>query len=93
MNGLALCAGIGGIELGLHLAIGERSGHGYRTVGYIEREAFAASACRVAYGASGALEHRIDRLRCLGNGVVPLAAAYAFRALCAAAGIRVWDGG
>ena len=39
MNGLALCSGIGGIELGLRLAIGES----YRTVGYCEREAYAAA--------------------------------------------------
>lgn len=40
MNGLALCAGVGGLELGLHLAIGRT----YRTVGYVEREAYAAAA-------------------------------------------------
>ncbi len=39
MNGLAICAGIGGIELGLRLAIGEL----YKTVCYVEREAFAAA--------------------------------------------------
>ncbi len=38
LNGLALCAGVGGLELGLKLAIPE-----YRCVGYVEREAFAAS--------------------------------------------------
>ena len=38
MNGLALCAGIGGLELGLSLAIG-----GYKTVCYVEREAYAAA--------------------------------------------------
>ncbi len=38
MNGLALCAGVGGLELGLHIALEE-----YRTVGYVEREAFAAA--------------------------------------------------
>jgi DNA (cytosine-5)-methyltransferase 1 len=37
MNGLALCAGIGGIELGLSLAA-----TGYRTVGFVERDPFAA---------------------------------------------------
>ena len=36
MNGLAVCAGVGGIELGLRLALGAA----YRTVGYIEREAY-----------------------------------------------------
>jgi DNA (cytosine-5)-methyltransferase 1 len=39
MNGLALCAGIGGLELGLRLAIGDT----YRTVCYVERDAFAAA--------------------------------------------------
>jgi len=39
MNGLALCAGVGGLELGLRLAIGDS----YRTVGYVEREAYAAA--------------------------------------------------
>ena len=39
MNGLALCAGVGGLELGLRLALGSR----YRTVGYVEREACAAA--------------------------------------------------
>lgn len=39
MNGLALCAGIGGIELGLKRVLGER----YRTVCYVEREAFCAA--------------------------------------------------
>ena len=38
MNGLAICAGVGGLELGLKLAIPK-----YRTVCYIEREAYAAS--------------------------------------------------
>ena len=38
LNGLALCAGVGGLELGLHLALGAR----YRTVCYVEREAYAA---------------------------------------------------
>ena len=39
MNGLALCAGGGGLELGLHIAR-----PGYRTVCYVEREAYAASS-------------------------------------------------
>lgn len=39
MNGLALCAGAGGLELGLHLAE-----PGYRTVGFVEREARAAAS-------------------------------------------------
>mgnify|MGYP002129194793 CR=1 FL=1 len=38
MNGLALCAGAGGLELGLHLAE-----PGYRTVGFVEREARAGA--------------------------------------------------
>ena len=40
MHGLALCAGIGGLELGLSLAIGGQ----YRCVGYVERDAYAAAA-------------------------------------------------
>jgi len=39
MNGMALCAGVGGLELGLRLALGRA----YQTVCYCEREAFAAS--------------------------------------------------
>lgn len=38
LPGLALCAGIGGLELGLHIAE-----PGYRTVCFVEREAFAAA--------------------------------------------------
>lgn len=42
------------------------------------------AVCRVADGlAAGLDEARIDRLRLLGNGVVPLAAGYALRALWA----------
>ena len=36
--GLSLCAGAGGLDLGLAL-----SEPGYRTVGYVERDAFAAA--------------------------------------------------
>lgn len=39
MNGLALCAGIGALELGIKRRLGKR----YRTVGYVEREAYAAA--------------------------------------------------
>lgn len=38
INGIALCAGVGGLELGLHIAE-----PGYRSVCYVEREAFAAA--------------------------------------------------
>lgn len=37
-NGIALCAGVGGLELGLHIAE-----PGYRTVCYVELEAFVAA--------------------------------------------------
>lgn len=39
MNGLALCAGVGGLELGLELALGRN----YATVAYCERDAYAAA--------------------------------------------------
>lgn len=39
MNGISLCSGVGGLELGLHLALGEH----YRTLCYVEREAYAAA--------------------------------------------------
>lgn len=38
LHGLSLCAGVGGLDLGLHLAE-----PGYRTVGFVERNAFAAA--------------------------------------------------
>ena len=38
MFGLSLCSGAGGLELGLHIAC-----PGYRTVGYVERDAYAAA--------------------------------------------------
>lgn len=38
LTGLSLCAGVGGLELGLHIAE-----PGYRTVCYVERDAFAAA--------------------------------------------------
>lgn len=48
--GIALCAGVGGLELGLHIAE-----PGYRTVCYVEREAFVASTI-VARMADAALD-------------------------------------
>ena len=39
IHGLAVCAGGGGLELGVGLALGS----GYRCVGYVEREAYAAA--------------------------------------------------
>jgi DNA (cytosine-5)-methyltransferase 1 len=38
LAGLALCAGVGGLEIGVHIAE-----PGYRTVCFVEREAFAAA--------------------------------------------------
>ncbi len=49
-NGIALCAGVGGLELGLHIAEPE-----YRAVCYVEREAFPA-ATLVARMADAALD-------------------------------------
>lgn len=43
MNGMAVCAGIAGLELGIKLAT-QYLGIEYRCVVYVEREAFAASA-------------------------------------------------
>lgn len=39
INGLAICAGSGGLELGLKIALGDK----YQCVGYIEREAYSAA--------------------------------------------------
>lgn len=39
INGLALCAGVGGLELGLRLLSDD-----YRTICYVERDAYAAAA-------------------------------------------------
>jgi len=52
MNGLALCSGVGGLELGLELALGEQ----YRTVCHVERDAYAAATlvARMADKALGA---------------------------------------
>lgn len=39
IHGLSLCSGVGGIELGVRLALGPR----YRAVAYVERDPFAAA--------------------------------------------------
>ncbi|MBD8554877.1 DNA cytosine methyltransferase [Rhizobium sp. CFBP 8762] len=51
LHGIALCAGVGGLELGLHIAE-----PGYKTVCYVEREAFPASVL-VARMEDKALDH------------------------------------
>lgn len=51
LHGMALCAGAGGLELGLRIALGD----GYRCVVYVEREAYAA-ATLVARMADEALD-------------------------------------
>ncbi|MDE2029188.1 MAG: DNA cytosine methyltransferase, partial [Alphaproteobacteria bacterium] len=38
LRGISLCAGVGGLDLGLHIAIPN-----YRTVCYVERDAYAAA--------------------------------------------------
>lgn len=50
MNGLGLCAGVGGLELGLKLALGDA----YRTVAYVEIEAYCTSVLQARF-ASGHL--------------------------------------
>ena len=52
LSGLSLCSGAGGIDLGLTIAI-----PGYRTVGHVERETFAA-ATLVARMEDAALDQR-----------------------------------
>lgn len=42
LNILSVCSGVGGLDLGLHDALG-RAGFAPRTVCYVEREAYAAS--------------------------------------------------
>jgi DNA (cytosine-5)-methyltransferase 1 len=51
LRGLSLCAGVGGLDLGIHLAE-----PGYRTVGYVERNSFAAATlvARMADASLGA---------------------------------------
>lgn len=51
--GLSLCSGAGGIDLGLTIAL-----PGYRTVGHVERETFAA-ATLVARMEDAALRVRV----------------------------------
>lgn len=68
---LSLCAGIGGIDLGL--------ARWSRTVCFLERDAFAASVLVAR------MVDRADRLRALGNAVVPAQAARAFSLLAARA--------
>jgi DNA (cytosine-5)-methyltransferase 1 len=47
------------------------------------------TVCGVADGVAGAMEHSTQRLRLLGNGVVPLAAAVAFRTLADTLGLAI----
>lgn len=43
LNGLALCAGAGGLELGVDLGLRYCGAGGFRIVGYVERDSFAAA--------------------------------------------------
>lgn len=82
--GMALCAGGGGLEAGLHLVL-----PGYRLICAVERQAYAA-ACLVEWmeprvaaepglgGAAYGVGDRAEQLHLLGNGVVPVVAALAF---------------
>lgn len=64
MNGLSLCSGIGGIDLGLKLAIPE-----YRTVCYVEKETFCQDIL-LARMADGVLDRAPiwDDLKCFDGG-------------------------
>lgn len=90
-NLMSLCAGVGGLELGVRIAR-----PGARGVCYLEREVPAAARL-VARMQDGSLHpaqaqsvlrrldawlaQRVDRLRAGGNGVSSLAAALAWRTL------------
>lgn len=65
------------------------SGSGGETRGTTKGDAAQSALRGVADGVAGALEHRTQRLRLLGNGVVPLAAAFAFRACADALGLAI----
>jgi len=96
---VSVCSGVGGLDLGIDLALGGR----LRPILYVEREGFAAANLVKAMG-EGAMDEapvwsdltticegevadgmacRVDRLRACGNGVVPLTAAFAFVCLYA----------
>jgi len=54
-----------------------------------ETPSLEPSVCRMADGVADRLEYRADRLRLLGNGVVPLQAAVALRVLADRAGWKL----
>jgi site-specific DNA-cytosine methylase len=93
VNGLSLCAGIGGLDLGVEIAL-----PGYRTIAAVEHNAEAARRFKIRFPAAKVFRDVVDgvarwmverraRLQCGGNGVVPLQAAAVITELAERLGI------